>query len=248
MTELGLAATNSIRCQRRPVARPCRASLRPRGLGVEVICRCGRVFPTSYSKRSHARHSPQCILSAEERKQRARDAAERKRRARGAPIRQAFPTSFWSRVDRQGKGCWLWLGHRTPRGYGTFTHRGQDGRYRPVRAHRLAWMLVNGPIPPGLLVCHRCDNPPCCRPDHLFLGTASDNVADMTSKGRNRWGHTPRYGQANPASKLSEDQVLEIRRRRAAGELLTVLAAEYRVTITTISRVARGMNYRRVKS
>jgi hypothetical protein len=93
---------------------------------------------------------------------------------------------FWKKVDQSGgpDACWVWTaGRGGTMGYGSF----QMGTYRNthhVRAHRMAWELTNGPIPAGKYVCHRCDNPPCCNPAHLFLGTQGDNLRDMYAKGR----------------------------------------------------------------
>lgn len=90
---------------------------------------------------------------------------------------------FWERVGKSD-GCWEWTGYRAPAGYGQL---GRGPRNEGLAlAHRLSWEFHYGPIPDGLLVCHRCDNPPCVRPDHLFLGTFVDNAQDMVSKGRHR--------------------------------------------------------------
>lgn len=101
--------------------------------------------------------------------------------------REEFEQYFWSRCARVGE-CLEWQGYRMPNGYG---HVAFLGRMR--LAHRVAYELTHGPIPEGMLVCHRCDNPPCTDPEHLFLGTHSDNVQDMLRKGRCRAG---KYKQA----------------------------------------------------
>lgn len=81
-------------------------------------------------------------------------------------------------------GCWVWLGRLNDDGYGNISVRVSRGTKRTTKVHRLAWELANGPIPDGLCVCHRCDNPSCVRPDHLFLGTHDENMRDMRKKGR----------------------------------------------------------------
>ena len=100
--------------------------------------------------------------------------------------RQSIAERFWTKVDRSGgpDACWPWMGHRTRQGYGQVKILGKS-----TPAHRVAWELTNGPIPLGdhfgtTCACHRCDNPPCCNPAHLFLGTMADNVADRDAKGR----------------------------------------------------------------
>jgi hypothetical protein len=87
---------------------------------------------------------------------------------------------FWAKVNRRGPDdCWVWTGSTDPRGYG---HIWRQGRLVPT--HRLSYELNRGPIPDGMCVLHRCDNPPCCNPSHLFLGTKADNAHDMHAKGR----------------------------------------------------------------
>jgi hypothetical protein len=88
---------------------------------------------------------------------------------------------FWLRVQK-GRSCWEWTGVRNPQGYGVM-RVGESN----MQAHRVAWEVANGPIPVGLNALHRCDNPGCVRPDHLWLGTLADNNADMRAKGRHSW-------------------------------------------------------------
>ena len=137
-----------------------------------------------------------------------------------APPRIPIEQRFWPKVEKTD-GCWIWRGFRQKAGYGVTT---VDRRC--WLTHRVAWTLCCGPIPDGLGVLHHCDNPPCVRPDHLFLGTNADNMADMNRKGR---GVIPSLaGSDHPAAKMSETQVLEIRRRYAAREpgFTTYRAAE----------------------
>ena len=142
---------------------------------------------------------------------------------------------FWSRVDKSGD-CWVWTAATTNGGYGVIRDTGRNGKI--IRAHRLSWELHNGPIPAGIEVCHRCDNPPCVNPAHLFLGTHQDNVTDTVNKGRASGG-APR-GSLHPKAKLTEAQVLDIRAAHAAGAASQrQLARKYGVDRKAIQQVIR---------
>lgn len=155
--------------------------------------------------------------------------------------RRPLVDRFWEKVDRSGD-CWIWQGSLTRAGYG---HMGTGGRAEPnIYAHRLAWELLRGPIPPGMEVCHDCpggDNRACVNPAHLFLGTHLDNMGDMTMKGRGA------NGESLPQAKLTEDNVRAIRARYARGDIpMSALAREYGVSESTILRVVRRIDWRHV--
>lgn len=147
-----------------------------------------------------------------------------------APARTPFEERFWAGFARIGE-CLEWQRARDHRGYG------RVGRGTKVfLTHRMAWELTNGPIPEGTHVLHRCDNPPCGEPSHLFLGTDLDNMRDMWDKGRGAPGLV--RGQDNGMAILTEDQVREIRRRYVPRKVtLHALAAEYGVTYSTIGYI-----------
>lgn len=134
---------------------------------------------------------------------------------------------FWAKVSKSS-GCWLWTAAiRNPAdGYGAFWI---GGRHRT--AHHVPWMMENGPIPPGLILAHKCDNPRCVRPSHLFLTNQAGNMADKVAKGRQARGQ--RGGNAT----LSDKQAAEIRASKARS---VDLAAQYGVHRTTIWAIRSG--------
>ncbi len=142
-----------------------------------------------------------------------------------APVKPTRMEVFLSRIAQDdSSGCWVWTAGRARAGYGVF---GMDGR--TITAHRAAWRLFRGEIPRGVFVCHHCDNPPCCNPDHLFLGTCADNVADMISKDR----HARR--ERNGHAKLNSRTVAAIRRCRGLSH--RELAERYGVSRSLIGMV-----------
>lgn len=154
-------------------------------------------------------------------------------------------TQFAIRVAETLGPCQEWTGSRLPKGYG----RTKDRRY----AHRVAFEDAYGPIAPGLLVLHRCDNPPCVRPSHLFLGTAADNTADMMAKGRNGTRARPERiarGELCHTAKLTVEDVRTIRTVYSPGRHSATnsarLAGVYGVDKGTICRLVRGQSWAHV--
>lgn len=141
-----------------------------------------------------------------------------------------------------GSPCWVWKRSKNKQtGYGACV--GPKPKQQNT-AHRLSYELYYGEIPSGLHVCHRCDNPPCCNPAHLFLGTVRDNMQDMIAKGRaNHEGKHP-----NPAGrKLSESQVKEIKIKILSGkQTLISIAKEYNINISSIKRIKKGESWENI--
>jgi len=136
------------------------------------------------------------------------------------------------RIDRSGD-CWLWTGSLNTNGYGIVWFR-PNGVKTGYLAHRLVWELINGPIPEGLKVLHRCDNPPCVRIEHLSLGTQSDNIADRHAKGRTARGET------HCRAKLLDQDVSDIRALSARGVSRRAILEEYKISQPYLSRLLRG--------
>ncbi len=141
------------------------------------------------------------------------------------PVIKPTPSErFWNRVQIGTPDvCWPWLGGCSGRGYGAIVWR-----HSHTYAHRVAWILTNGDIPDGLHICHHCDNPICCNPNHLFVGTASDNAMDREAKGRGgrHW------------TKLTWEQVQEIRELWATGGISqTRIAMRYGVSLAHVNKI-----------
>lgn len=153
---------------------------------------------------------------------------------------------FWRKVDKHGPivrdgldECWIWTGsvHKRTK-YGYFCLPGRMG----CEAHRVSWMIHRGDIPDGMYVLHICDNRPCVNPDHLFVGTAGDNMRDCVAKGRRKHLRGERIG----LSKLTDDQVHKILGRIANGEPLKRIAMDYGVKGNTLSSLKSGVTWNHI--
>lgn len=138
---------------------------------------------------------------------------------------------FWGHVEKSD-GCWLWKRSKQLSGYGQWAFK-LNGKYVVTTAHRLAYSFTSGDIPAGMYVCHTCDVRACCNPKHLFLGTPMENIWDMTAKrrGAGRGGHIAR-------TKLTLDEVKDIRAAYVPRKGVAALAERYNVTPDHIRRVA----------
>lgn len=159
------------------------------------------------------------------------------------------PEVLFSKTDGNGdpEACWNWLMAKNGKGYGRTCSNGKS-HY----THRLSWELINGEIKDGLFVLHRCDNPSCINPSHLFLGTQKQNLEDMHAKGRNAQPTGFRHGSKTKPekiargerisnSKLKEDQVIEIRQlKESSGISNRAIAKLYNVTPPTIRGIVNG--------
>lgn len=131
-------------------------------------------------------------------------------------------------------GCHEWIAYCLPAGYGRTRFHGKN-----MLAHRLAWKLAHGPIPKGKQVCHKCDNPPCCNPEHLFLGTAKMNARDSIAKGRmaEHMANLAVITRFRRTRKLTEEQAEQI---RSSDDKLAVLAERYGVSVPCVSMIRSG--------
>lgn len=136
--------------------------------------------------------------------------------------RIALADRLFDKLAQRDSGCIEFVGAQAGRGYGVINEGGDRGRC--LLAHRVAWELANGPIPPGLDICHTCDNPPCCNPDHLFLGTRRDNMQDAKAKGR-AVAPPVQSGETHNKAWVTDAVVRECREQHANGEAVRDIAA-----------------------
>jgi hypothetical protein len=150
----------------------------------------------------------------------------------------ALADRFWAAVQKT-ESCWLWTGKKCPDGYGNMVHQ------RKVwGTHRVSWLLHNGAIPDGMCVLHRCDNPPCVNPAHLFLGTHRENIADCVAKGRNSTAGF--RGERHHRARVGVADVIEIRRLATTGVSLNAVARQYGVTDSSIRHIVHRRSWRHV--
>ena len=142
--------------------------------------------------------------------------------------------TFWGKVKKTDY-CWEWTASKTY-GYGQFVFNKKH-----YRAHRFSWGIHFGDIPAGLIVCHKCDNPSCVRPDHLFLGTTKDNVSDKLSKGRHRFGRS--YGPKNHAVKVKEIDASKVINLFNSGLRVREIAPMFCVGKSTVSNIIRRQHW-----
>ena len=176
-----------------------------------------------------------------------RDAIDQPNSNRIVLRRDAKPlsTRLWSRVDMSegSNGCWLWQGSVNINGYGQIRLEPVGNAIRGAKSttHRVAWVLKHGPSPDGMNVCHRCDNPRCVNPAHLWLGTHAANLADMKSKGR------AARGDRSGTAKLNSKKVLIIKRLLFLGHCNAVELSELLgVSATTIDSIRNQKSWRHI--
>ena len=150
---------------------------------------------------------------------------------------------FWAKVNKT-EGCWNWTASVAPGGYGEIGIGSGSPYFKyanksmKIRAPRLSWIMHNGPIPEGMDILHKCDNPRCVRPDHLFAGTDADNMRDAASKRR-----MP-HGEGNHMTRLTLDDVHEMKRLYASGTTQRELSARYGISGSSASRIINGIDWK----
>jgi len=134
-------------------------------------------------------------------------------------------------------GCWEWTGIKNEQGYGVIGKSPYIRDGKNTRAHQLSWIIYNGKIPKGLYVCHRCDNPSCVNPDHLFLGTPKENTRDKMRKGRNN------TGMGYIGTKLSPQDIINIRCDASIGVSYKDIGVKYGISRRFASKIISRERY-----
>jgi hypothetical protein len=152
---------------------------------------------------------------------------------------------FWHKVNKTN-GCWLWTGSCFIHGYGQFWLDGKN-----VKAHRVSYLFTHGSIPKGLLICHTCDVRACVNPSHLYAGTYKDNSDDAISRGRKypgfRKGHTANIGELHSQTKLTNNDVIEIRRLRQSGLYVQEIADMYHMSDSNVTAICTRKTWKHIK-
>lgn len=193
--------------------------------GIMKCSKCGAVFKPQLRQRKRGRGfcSRKCIDRSGQKK---KDPNSR----------------FWHRVDKSGD-CWEWMGLKDKDGYGIFHLSLPQNGKREKRAHRASLILSGIPIPAGLCALHKCDNRACVRPDHLYVGTPAQNNSDCIQRGRAKWN----YGEECGHSKLTAEDVREIRRRVSDGEVQRRVAEDFKVGYKAINKIVKNQRWTHVK-
>lgn len=202
------------------------------------LCECGCGQPAPIAKQTHTslghiKGQPIRFIVGHHNKVRAlRSVADR----------------FWEKVDKRGPDdCWPWTGAQDGHGYGTLQIGTQDKPY-PEKAPRVSYVLHCGAIPDGALVCHRCDNPICVNPAHLWLGTHTDNITDCYAKERRDPppGHG-RTGENHPSARFTNQQIVVWRKEFAESEMtMSAFARLHKVPRNTMVSILKRENYKRI--
>jgi hypothetical protein len=158
----------------------------------------------------------------------------------GATRHRMTPEKFWARVEHS-PGCWLWTGRKAPEGYGIISWC-----WREVGTHRLAFALSHRPLVDGEVVRHTCDNPPCCNPAHLIVGSIADNNADMHARGR-AYIPKPTPGTSNVNAKLTEAMVRGLREAWDKGESIKSIASRTGLAVGTVHPMLHGKTWKHVE-
>ena len=155
-----------------------------------------------------------------------------RRASKGRHINMTPLSERFERLVARGPGCHAWLGNKDAVGRGRLGLGGARGK--TLLASRISWMLTFGPIPPGMLVCHKCDNPNCVNPTHLFLGTQADNMLDKKLKGREP------VGESHPRARFSDRDIATMRAMAVFGVTHAVIAESFGTYQGYVSAVVRG--------